>query len=187
MVTISNDAAQLIRSGFVRVDPLTGAAHVLVLPRNPATLSRALVSTPNAEGTGEPREQISFVLMLEAIPAGTDQLGIYPLLSALELLLYLPSAPPPVLLFVWGSRRILPVRVIELHVKEQLFDDVLTPTQAELAVTLQVLKKADLAAGTLGREQWEAHLAIMQQLASALPLAALSDLGLGGLDLGAGA
>ena len=183
MVTISNDAAQLIRSGFVRVDPLTGAAHVLVLPRNPATLSRSLVSTPNAEGTGEPREQISFVLMLEAIPA--SQLGIYPLLSALELLLYLPSAPPPVLLFVWGSRRILPVRVIELHVKEQLFDDVLTPTQAELAVTLQVLKKADLAAGTLGREQWEAHLAIMQQLASALPLAALSDLGLGGLDLGA--
>jgi hypothetical protein len=186
-VTTSNDADQLIRGGFVRVDPLTSAAHVLVFPSNPATLSRALVSTPNAEGAGEPREQISFVLMLEAIPGRTDQLGIYPLLSALELLLYLPSAPPPVLLFVWGSRRILPVRVIELHVKEQLFDDALTPTQAELAVTLQVLKKADLAAGTFGREQWEAHLAIMQQLASALPVAALADLGLGGLDLGAGA
>ena len=69
----------------------------------------------------------------------------------------------------------------ELHVTEQLFDDVLTPTRAELAVTLQVLKKADLAAGSFGLQQWEAHLAIMQQLASTLPIAPLSDLGLGGL------
>ena len=121
-MTTSIDADQRIRSGFVRVDPLTSAVHVLVLPCNPATLSRALVSTPNAEDTGEPREQISFVLMLEAIPGSTDQLGIYPLLFALELLLYPSSAPPPVLLFVWGNRRILPVRVIELHIKEQLFD-----------------------------------------------------------------
>ena len=42
--------------------------------------------------------------------------------------------------FVWGSRRVLPVRVIELPVTEQLFDDVLTPTRAELAVTLRVLR-----------------------------------------------
>ena len=180
-MTTSNDAGQLIRSGFVRVDPLTNATQILVLPCNPSTLSRALVNTPNADGMGEPREQVSFVVMLEATPESTDANGIYPLLSALELLLYVTGAPPPVLLFVWGSRRVLPVRVTELHVTEQLFDDVLTPTRAELAVTLQILKKADLAAGTFGLQQWEAHLAIMQQLASTLPIAPLSDLGLGGL------
>jgi hypothetical protein len=180
-VTTSNDAGQHIRSGFVRVDPLTNAAEILVLPSNPSTLSRALVNKPHAEGPAEPDEQVSFVVMLETTRGSPDPQGIYPLLSALESLLYVSRVPPPVLLFVWGSRRLLPVRVIELHVTEQLFDRALTPTRAELVVTLQVLKKSDLAAGSFGLKQWEAHLAIMQQLASTVPAASLSDLGLGGL------
>ena len=81
---------------------------------------------------------------------------------------------------MWGSRRILPVRLIELQVKERLFDATLTPTQAELAVTLQVLKEADLATASKGRRLWDAHLLSMQELAKAVPLVPLADLGLGG-------
>jgi hypothetical protein len=51
-VTTSNDAGQLIRSGFVRVDPLTNVAEILVLPSNPSTLSRALVNKPHAHAFG---------------------------------------------------------------------------------------------------------------------------------------
>lgn len=178
----STDTDTSIRGGFVRVEPTTGIiVQILAFQLNPATLSRALVvSALNEESTAEPRELITFALGLEATGPNASQLGIYPLLSALELVMYVPAGPPPLILFVWGSRRVLPVRLIELQVKEQLFDATLTPTQAELAVTLQVLKKADLATGSKGRDLWDAHLLIMQDLANAVPLVALADLGLGG-------
>ena len=138
-----------------------------------------MVSALNTESTAEPRELITFALGLESRPeresawdlpaaVGTRTLAVCPGRSA---------AADPVRV---GSRRVLPVRVIELQVKEQLFDATLTPTQAELSVTLQVLKEADLAAASKGRQLWDTHVLLMQELAKAVPLVALADLGLGG-------
>jgi hypothetical protein len=178
--------ASTIRGGFMRVDPVTSAlVQIIAFQSDPATLSRSLVSTPTNGNPSEPREQITFTLALDATAAGTNQLGIYPMLSALELLLYVAADPPPLTVFVWGNRRILPIRLIELQVKEQAFDAALTPIQAELAVTLQVLKAADLAAGSEGRRLWDAHVLVMQRLASELPPATLADLGLGSQGLAA--
>jgi len=56
-----------------------------------------------------------------------------------------PAGELPIVLFVWGASRVLPVRVQSLSVNETLYDPLLNPTHAEASITLQVLTKQDLA------------------------------------------
>jgi hypothetical protein len=56
-----------------------------------------------------------------------------------------PASQVPVVLFVWGPLRIVPVRVTALSVTEKLFDELLNPTHAEAQITLSVLTPDDLA------------------------------------------
>jgi hypothetical protein len=56
-----------------------------------------------------------------------------------------PAGELPVVLFVWGAARVVPVRVQSLSVSETLYDSLLNPTHAEASITLQVLTKQDLA------------------------------------------
>jgi hypothetical protein len=97
--------------------------------------------------------------------------GLYPRLAALELLLWptsskdklngkrpraggrvkrsTPSAQLPVVLFVWGPWRIVPVRVTSLTITEKLYDGTsLNPTHAEAQIELRVLTDDELAAVT---------------------------------------
>ncbi len=108
-----------------------------------------------------PSESISFTLRLDA----TDQLardnpiakqsGILPALSSLELLMhpkerielvdiskdffkYKPESLPLVL-FVWGVFRVLPVVITNLSITEMEYDARLNPTRAEVSVTMDVI------------------------------------------------
>lgn len=56
-----------------------------------------------------------------------------------------PAGELPIVLFVWGASRVVPVRVQSLSVNETLYDPLLNPTHAEASITLQVLTKQDLA------------------------------------------
>ncbi len=93
--------------------------------------------------------------------------GIYSRLAALELLLYpvsgttsglvgtvsssgsnsnSRSVPPlqiPMLLFVWGPNRQLPVRITGLTITERLYDENLNPTHVEAKIDLKVLTPED--------------------------------------------
>jgi hypothetical protein len=58
-----------------------------------------------------------------------------------------PSVPTmmvPIVLFIWGPFRIVPVRVTAFSVTEKQFDKLLNPTHAEAQITLQVLTPDDL-------------------------------------------
>lgn len=57
-----------------------------------------------------------------------------------------PESQVPVVLFVWGPMRIMPVRVTALSVAEKLYDSALNPTHAEAQITLTVLTPDELAA-----------------------------------------
>jgi hypothetical protein len=57
-----------------------------------------------------------------------------------------PESQVPVVLFVWGAFRIVPVRVTALSVAEKLYDSLLNPTHAEATITLTVLTPDELAA-----------------------------------------
>lgn len=186
-------------------------SKILVFQYNPETLVRRLVAASTgtastgvggvglagAAGAGiiaggvgapigvpSPPEVVSFTLSLDAADklntgdAVTQQDGLLPEISSLELLLYSPTS-----LVVWvsGSHRVIPVRITEIVIAEQNFDSLLNPIRAEVQVQLQVLKDADLPAGSKGRALWDAHLATLQQLASLLPAASLSALGITGV------
>jgi hypothetical protein len=94
------------------------------------------------------------------VAADIDQtLGILPEVAALEDLLYPAEsdtqansdggepvqqrAPRPTVLFVWGTKRIIPVRITGLTINESLYNAKLNPTRAEIEVQLQVLSEAD--------------------------------------------
>ncbi len=104
--------------------------------------------------------------------------GVYTRLAALEMLLYpvtggamsqllgqasaalglgggsppvtrtVPASTVPVVLFMWGPFRIVPVRVTGLTITEKLYDAALNPIHAEVQLKLRVLTPAELEAAT---------------------------------------
>jgi hypothetical protein len=119
--------------------------------------------------TGPPVE----TLKLEAEIDGTDQLeaadpntlqyGIFPQLSALETLVYPTSQTlqtnfnlaqqgtleimpvlAPLTLFVWSSKRIVPVRLTDFSITEEAFDPTLNPIRAKVSLGMRVLTIDDL-------------------------------------------
>jgi hypothetical protein len=57
-----------------------------------------------------------------------------------------PASQVPVVLFVWGPQRIVPVRITQLQITERLYDSLLNPVHAEAQITLRVLTPDELAA-----------------------------------------
>ena len=134
-----------------------------------------------------PAQLITFSLLLDA----AEQLqfpeqnplavryGVYPLLSAIEALFYPPqSSADSLTLFAWGANRILPVRLLQLQIVEQIFDPSLNPVRVQIQVTLQVLTDADFPKNSPFRKYWEDYLSHLQSLAALFLNGSLSDLGL---------
>jgi len=147
---------------------------------NPETLTRKIedeaVTSPGprpgrARSTATPRQLIAFTLVLDATEEPSAGLGVLPLISALEMLMYEGAAAPgSVTLFVWGRNRIVPVRLRELHIVEQLFDSALNPVRAEIAVTLSTRDRTDFAGAAWGRKYWDEYVVKARQAAeSRLP------------------
>lgn len=81
-----------------------------------------------------------------------------------------PVSTLPTVLFVWGPGRIVPVRVTDLTITEQLYNGTLSPTHAEAQLSLRVLTPAELKADTTGSLATVAYyytLALRQALAVA--------------------
>ncbi|MBI4650382.1 hypothetical protein HY745_03670 [Candidatus Desantisbacteria bacterium] len=49
----------------------------------------------------------------------------------------------PLILFVWGNYRVIPVTILSMSITEQKFNYLLTPIRAEINVSLQVLEEED--------------------------------------------
>ena len=119
--------------------------------------------------TGPPVEtlkldaEIDATDQLEAGDANTLQYGIFPQLSALETLVYPPSRTlqtnfnlaqqgtleimpvlAPLSLFVWSSKRIVPVRLTDFSITEEAFDPTLNPIRAKVSLGMRVLTTDDL-------------------------------------------
>lgn len=155
---------------------------VIVFQYNPEQVTRSL-SPRTAEagaggGRGEasrtdgpPDETIALSVEIDAadqleLPddnATTVEVGLHPVLAALEGLVYPPfpivvanqvlanlggsfiqGEPVPLTLLVWGPARVLPVRVQSLSITEQAFDTRLNPINAKADLGLKVLTYRDL-------------------------------------------
>lgn len=97
------------------------------------------------------------------------EFGIFPQLSALETLIYPTSSEvetnmgladrgmleivpmeAPMTLLVWGTKRVLPVRLTEFSITEEAYDVNLNPIRAKVSLGLRVLNYADLPWGQRG-------------------------------------
>jgi hypothetical protein len=208
---------KLIKGAIIGIDLWNPVASVIVFQYNPDTLTRTLKAKMSGEGGnpsevlrlhGAPVETIKLDLEIDA----TDQLekassiavsnGIYPQLSALEMLVYPKSAlvitntvlkfagslsiiPPsaPFTLFVWGPRRVLPVMLSDFSITEEAYDTNLNPIRAKVALGLRVLSYDDFPADHAGYYLFLAHQVMKETMATMGSIGNISDVGGGNVKL----
>jgi hypothetical protein len=142
--------------------------------------------------TGPPVESISLDIELDATDQleHPDQnnvatrFGIHPQLAALEMILYPKSsvvvantilaalgtieliAPEgPFTLFIWGDKRVLPVRLTEFRVTEEAYDTNLNPIRAKVSLGLRVLSYMDFKLTHPGYYLFLSHQVVKEQMA----------------------
>jgi hypothetical protein len=123
--------------------------------------------------------------------------GILPELAVLELLIHPPVSrllanqrladlgtieitpiQSPLALWVWGDKRVLPIRVTQLTVNETYFGLNLDPVRATVTIEFRVLSSMDLPTHSLGGDIFLAHLAQQELLALSAAPAGLGWLGI---------
>jgi hypothetical protein len=207
---------RLVKGGIVLVDPDSGAVQkIIVLQYNPDTLTRTLQPQAVKEGgdrsealrlTGPPIEtikldaEIDATDQLEAADTQATQLGIYPLLASLEMIVYPSSAQlqannalaqsgtleiapmiAPLSLFIWSKNRIVPVRLTDFSITEEAFDPALNPIRAKVSLGMRVLSVNDLGFNVKGGSLFMAYQQQKEKLAAQSATGALSALGIGGI------
>jgi hypothetical protein len=193
---------RLLRGAIVGIDPFNPVASVIVFQYNPDTLTRSVqaqVARRQEYGNraepmrlaGAPTESIGLEVEIDA----TDQLergdektadmGIYPQLSALEMLLYpktlavvantalalmgvtewIPTEAP-MTLFVWGIKRVVPVRLTGVSITEEAHDVNLNPIRAKVSLDLRVLSYNDFPVLHAGYALFLAHQVAKEVMAT---------------------
>jgi len=192
-----------MKGAIISFDIASPIPQIIMFQYNPALLSRTLKtrSSGGAEGSpteafrlsGPPEESIDLDIELDATDnlehpdqnKTTTSLGIYPQLSALEMILYPKSAlvianailanigtieivspEGPFTLFVWGPKRVLPVRITSFKITEEAHDVNLNPIQAKVSLGLQVLSYNDLSLTHPGYTVFLAHQIIKETMAA---------------------
>jgi hypothetical protein len=114
-----------------------------------------------------------------------EKLGIHPVLASLEMLLYPKSAlmianevlaragliqvipaEAPLTLFVWGVKRVLPVRITDLSIEEEAFDPDLNPIRARVRLSMRVLTYQDLGLASPGGALFMVHQVAKEVMAT---------------------
>ena len=199
MTTFPN-SPRLMKGAIVGIDIFNPVSSVILFQYNPETLTRTLQAQTSGEGgnpsealrlQGAPQESITLDIEIDA----TDQLekgennatsmGIYPQLSALEMLIYPKSSlviantvllaagsieiiPPiaPMTLFIWGPKRVLPVRLTSFTITEDAYDTNLNPIRAKVSLGLSVLNYNDLPVTHPGYHLFLAHQIVKETMAT---------------------
>jgi hypothetical protein len=137
---------------------------------------------------------------LEEADRQTTQAGLHPLLSALEVLIYPASAKlqennsdagsgnleivaveAPLTVFVFGPKRIAPVRITELSITEEAFDTALNPIRAKISLGMRVLTIDDIGFAEKWGGLFISYLKGKEQLSRESKSGAFGTLGITGL------
>lgn len=199
-MTTSSLRPALRKGALVTMGRSNALADVIVFQYNPVTLSRTIEAQTGADGGdhaealrlyGAPIETITLTVEIDA----TDQLeigdpvalraGVYPQLSALELLLYpqtalivansalmalgmieVVPAMAPLTLFAWGANRVVPVRLSTYQIREEAHDAQLNPLRVSVDLNLRVLTYSDLPITHPGYHLFMAHQIIKETMAA---------------------
>ncbi len=137
---------------------------------------------------------------MEANDRQTNEAGLHPQLASLETIVYPTSshlnatnseagsgsleiapAMAPLPLFVFGAKRIVPVRITELSITEEAFDANLNPMRAKLSLGLRVLSVDDLGFDVKGGNLFMTYLQAKEQLAARAAGGSFAALGINGI------
>ena len=137
---------------------------------------------------------------LESGDSQTVEAGLHPQLAALETIVYptsrhlaanhaeaqmgtLEIAPQmaPLPLFVFGAKRIVPVRITELSISEEAFDATLNPIRAKVSLGMRVLSVDDLGFDSRGGGLFMTYLQAKEQLARRQRNGSFATLGINGI------
>ncbi len=137
---------------------------------------------------------------MEAGDGQTNEAGLHPQLAALETIVHprssallaanaeasagsLEIAPAlaPLPLFVFGPKRIVPVRITELSITEEAFDAHLNPMRARVSLGLRVLTVDDLGFEAKGGNLFMTYLRAKEQLAAGSAAGSFAVLGINGI------
>jgi hypothetical protein len=218
-VTTFPGSPKLLKGAVVGVSVIDPLSSVVIFQYNPNWLTRTIhVSAAGSGGDksealrlkGPPNETVRLEVEIDAADQldqgdeAAQQLGVYPALSRLELLLYPSStlvianevlsalgvievvaAEAPLTLLVWGPKRVLPVRMTGFTITEEAFDPNLNPIRAKVALDLTVLNYHDLGLVSIGGALFMAHQIVKETMAkrdlpTSLAAAGATTLGIGG-------
>ncbi len=221
-MTFSPRSPRFLKGAIVGVDLTNPLASVITFQYNPDTLTRTLTAqTPTGSRgssatnrtepmrlAGPPAESIKLDIeidasdRLEAAESTAVEMGVYPQLSALEMLIYPKSlvvvantvlaalgttaviAPEaPMTLFIWGPKRVLPVRLIGFSITEEAYDVNLNPIRAKASLDLRVLSYNDLKLSHPGYWLFLAHQVVKETMATIGSAGNLSSVAGGGVRL----
>lgn len=183
--------SQLLKGALATVGTKSPPPVTIAFQYNPETLTRSLsprMVKPESDRlerlrfAGAPEETISVEAEFDSVDASgvadasLRSAGVYPQLSALELLVYPPLdqvnqmvqqgcagslvvaySPAPLTLFIWGERRVVPVELTGYTIVEQFFDNYLTPVRARVGIQMRVLSYTDLHPDSPGYSQFIAY------------------------------
>ena len=197
-MTAFTRSPRVTKGAIVGMDPFNPVASVTIFQYNPDRLTRTLQIRGAGKGGaraealrvgGAPEETIKLDVeidatdQLEQAEASATSMGIYPQLSALEMLLYPKSAQviantvalaagtievipmeAPLTLFIWGAKRILPVRIEQFSITEEAHDVNLNPIRAKVSLSLRVLSYNDLQITNPGYGIFLAHQIVKETM-----------------------
>ena len=208
---------RVLKGAIIGLDLFNPVASVTVFQYNPDTMTRTLAARTSRDEEGGRSEALRVrgapveTIKMEVEIDATDQLekdegfasslGIYPQLSALEMLLYPKSllviantvmlalgrteiVPPvgPMTLLVWGVKRVVPIRLTEFTITEEAHDVNLNPIRARCSLGLRVLSYSDLSITHAGYYVFLAHQIVKETMATIGSIGNLASLG-DGVDL----
>lgn len=126
--------------------------------------------------------------------------GIYPQLAALETIVYPKSSQlmennrlaqsgtleivpmqSPLTLFIWSSKRVMPVRLTEFSITEEAFDTYLNPIRAKISLGMRVLNVNDLGFSHKGGSLYMSYQQQKEGLAEKSKAGVFGDLGITGI------
>jgi hypothetical protein len=126
--------------------------------------------------------------------------GVHPQISILESIVYPKSIEAianfalaqtgileimpmeaPLTLFVWSSKRILPVRLTEFSITEEAFDTKLNPIRAKVSLGMRALSYDDLGFATKGGSLFLAYQQQKERMAALSKAGTFGALGIGGI------
>ena len=161
---------RILKGALVTIDPTDPTPRIIAFTYNPSTLKRSLQpqmvgGEDNARSaavrfTGAPAQTITIEIELDA----SDEIGTgkpaalryaaLPQLAAVHQaqqqlasgVMEIAPLTAPRTLFVWGQKRVLPVRIASYEINEEFFDTRLNPIRATVTLAMRVLTYTDVSA-----------------------------------------